>query len=355
MSRQLKSQDELENKFIDRRVAELLPKIEALAPYDARKRERGVKVGGEIEIEGWRALAAKEAALLKAYYPDNRPEKDREYGTCLRQITALKKELKKAVPTKLEDPGMARPVLNTITSFGNALSFLFSTYKYNQNERVRAEVNDRKEKEDRVIIDLSEYLIAANNILEKVAKGATLKEIEWRDVSCALALVTGRRMAEIHLSAFFEKIGEYEVIFRGYLKGKNRKVTIDRKTREAVPVREFPFQIPTLVKADLVISALAWLEENGKRFDSTEDPERVNRRWSKVLSQKAKDWDFMGDAEAFTYHKFRAGYFAAAIQNVSFDAMDASRAVRAILGDDDDATVDHYRRFQLKPGSPSRI
>lgn len=345
-----KSQDELSNTFIDWRVSELLPKLEALAPFDSKKREKGIKTEN---LDGWRILAAKEAALLKAYYPDERAENEKEYGTCLRQITALKKHLKKAVPSKLEDKGLAKPVLNTITSFGNALSFLFSQYKHNQNVRVREDVLGRSDDEDRIIIDISKQLIYANQILEKAAKNELLTS-DWKEVSCALALVTGRRMAEIHLSASFEKVGEYEVIFKGYLKGKSREVSLG-KLGEKVPVREYPFRIPTLIKADLVISGLAWLGKKGKRIDPSEDPERVNRRYSSALSGTAKNWDFMGDEEKFTYHKFRAGYFVAAIENYQGKAMDIGRRVKEILGDDDEVTIDHYRRFNLSPDSLSRI
>ncbi|BAZ71180.1 hypothetical protein NIES4106_59770 (plasmid) [Fischerella sp. NIES-4106] len=42
MSRQLKSQEELENSYIDERVKWLLPQFEALAPYKLKQRKKGV-------------------------------------------------------------------------------------------------------------------------------------------------------------------------------------------------------------------------------------------------------------------------------------------------------------------------
>lgn len=46
MSRQLKSQEELENSYIDERVKWLLPQFEALAPYKLKQRKKGV---GDLE------------------------------------------------------------------------------------------------------------------------------------------------------------------------------------------------------------------------------------------------------------------------------------------------------------------
>lgn len=84
------------NTYIDHRIKELIPAIEALTPFKAVDRKKG-KNG----VKGWKAIAAEETKRLKAHYPDEmnddgspKPESDRTYSTCLRQITALKKELK---------------------------------------------------------------------------------------------------------------------------------------------------------------------------------------------------------------------------------------------------------------------
>lgn len=34
------------------------------------------------------------------------------------------------------------------------------------------------------------------------------------------------------------------------------------------------------------MKGVEWLDVNGKRFDKSEDPARVNARWSKVLSER---------------------------------------------------------------------
>ncbi|HEY9295132.1 MAG TPA: protelomerase family protein [Phormidium sp.] len=342
MSRQLKHSDELTNEFIEWRVRELLPKFEALAPYNRTQREKGVKNEG---LTGWKDLATKEAALLKANYPDNRPEDEREYGACLRQITALKKELKLAARTKLLDKANYNPVCTIITHFGIALSFLFSPYKEKQNTRYRGVVENRSKLENRIPLDLSPYLIKANKVLTEVVNGATLFEVEWRDVSCAIALATGRRMAEVHLSAKFRKVKDYELGFTGQLKGKSRKL-------DGQKLRDFEFTIPTLLSADLVLAGMEFLEKNNKRFEPTEDPERVNRRWSKVLNERAKDWAII---DGMTYHKFRGAYLKACIANSGVDPFDYLDYARSILGDNDEATIKAYQRFEVKQGSQTRL
>jgi hypothetical protein len=352
MSRTLKQMKELENTFIDERVAILLPKFEALAPYGRKERENGKPSEG---LEGWKKLAANQAAMLKLRYPDNKPEPERTYNTCLRQITALKKALKAAAKTRLKDHANYHPVLTIITHFGNALSFLFSPYKSLQNETYREEVKERSAPENRIELDLSPFLKLAYDVLTQAANGAAKDELNWRDVSCAISLCTGRRMGEIHLSGEFRQVGTYELGFKGQLKGKSRRLKVKGQdgSIKQVALRDFEFTIPTLVPAELVVQSIRWLEGNGKRFGRHEDPERVNRTYSKVLSEKVREWAIMPDG--MTYHKFRGAYFRACIQNSSVDPFDWEDYARAILGDDDSATIKAYKRFVLKPGSVTRI
>lgn len=343
MARQLKQKQELENTFVIQRVKDLLPKIEALAIYKPRDRERGK--GGNI---GWKALAAMETALLKATYPDqNKPESERTYGTCLRQITELKKELKKAAKTELKDQGNYHPVLTIIGHLGEALSFQFAEYKYKQNTQYRNKVEKRSHKENRIELDLTDHLQLAHKTLSQIKKETSLEEVEWRDVSCSLALVTGRRMAEIHLSAQFQKSSKYAVLFKGQLKGKSRKI-------KGQSLRSHEFTIPTLVEADLVVKGLNWLGKQKKRFPFSEDPARVNRRWSKVLSSRCRqEWGIL--KKEMTYHKFRACYLRACLVNEKVDPFDYLDYAQSILGDRDEANIRAYQRFVLAQDSLTRI
>ena len=345
MSRQLLQADELTNAFIDDRVKILLPQFEALAPYKITQRKKGVG-----DLTGWHKLAIQEARLLKLNYPDDKPEDDKEYGTALRQITALKKSLKLAAKTELKDAALLNPVNTIITNFGNELSNQFAIYKENQNTRYRETVTERRKVENRIEIDLTNSLKYAYNILTDIKNGED--SINWLDVSCAVALATGRRMAEVHLSASFELIDSHTVAFKGQLKGKDRKIRVVDK---AVKLRDVTFKIPTLLPADLIVNALDWLGKNGKRFDKDEDPERVNRRFSKTLNQACKDWDIFPSDER-TYHKFRAAYLRAAIINDgNVDPYDFLDFAKEVLGDDDESTINAYKRYEIKQGSLTRI
>ena len=344
MSRTLSKTEEITNSYVDERVAYLLPIFEALAPCKVSDRKKG-----RGDLPGWQSLAIQEARLLKINYPDDRPEAEKEYGTCLRQITSLKKELKSAAKTGLKDPMLINQVNTIITNFGNALSDQFAGYKYQQSVRYKEVVKERRQEENRVEIDLTNSLEFAYEILSAIKSG---KHENWMDVTCALALATGRRMAEIHLSASFEKVGEYAVVFRGHLKGKGRKMKVGAK---AVPVRDYGFTIPTLLPAELVCFGLQWLDEKGKRFPSTEDPERVNRRWSKVLNEHVKDWDIFPSSDR-TFHKFRAAYLRACVENdPTVDKYDFADYAEEVLGDKDETTINSYKRYQVKPGSLTRI
>lgn len=344
MSRQAKSSDELENTFINDRVIRLLPIFEALAPYKLNQRKKGVG-----DIPGWERLAAQEARLLKVTYPDEKPENEKEYGTCLRQITALKKALKLAAKTELKDPALMNPVITISTHFGNALSYLFSEYKERQNVRYREQVTDRRQKENRVQIDLTNSLQFAQTVLKQVVSG---ENPNWIDVSCSIALATGRRMGEVHCSGSFEVSDSYEIAFKGQLKGKDRKVKIGSKY---VPLKNVTFYIPTLLPAELVCAGIEYLSEKNKRFPRNEDAERVNRRWSKTLNLAVKDWDIFPESDR-TYHKFRAAYLRACVANdPTVDAYDFADYAKEILGDDDETTINAYKRYEIKPGSFTKI
>jgi len=342
MSRELKDPDELENSYIDKQVSVLLPQLEALAPYKLNQRKNGVG-----NLTGWHKLALQQARLLKLTYPDERAESEKEYGTCLRQITSLKKELKLAAKTELKDPALYHPVVTIITHFGNELSNHFAIYKENQNVRYRQTVTERRKVENRIEINLTNSLEYAYNLLTNLAE-----DTDWLDVSCSIALTTGRRMAEIHLSANFEKLDDFTIAFRGQLKGKNRKIRVDNKP---VSLKDVTFKIPTLLPAEFICTGLQWLDDKGKRFDSDDDPERVNRRFSKTLNQACKNWDIFPPSDR-TYHKFRAAYLRAAIINDgNVDPYDFTDFAKEVLGDDDETTINAYKRYEIKPGSLTRI
>lgn len=326
------------NSFVDWRVSELLPKLENLATYNRVQRENGIKSQG---LCGWKDLASKEASLLMANYPDKRPESEKEYGSCLNQISRLKKELKRTAQLQSSAQYNSEKIIAVIDEFGDALSFLFRSYKERQNSRYREQVSNRTEKSSRKVISLSSYLFKAEDVLTQVANGATLSDVEWRDVSCAIALATGRRMAEIHLSAQFAHAGDYLLLFTGQLKGKNRKLNEQK-------IRDCEFSIPSLLPANLILRGMDFLEKNDKRFSATEDPEKVNRRWSKVLNERAKEWAIIDN---MTYKDFRKVYLRASMINAGVDPFDYLDFAKAVLGDKDAETIKVYQQYEVSKES----
>lgn len=358
MSRHLKPTLELENTYVDERVKKLIPKFEALTPYKRKERQKGKSLGSGQYLDGWQNLALYEAKILKMRYPDISPDEEKIYGSATSQITKLKKALKTEARHLIKDHANYHPVQTIITHFGEALSFLFREYKTRSNEKDREAASERTEPENRLELDLTPHLKEVHRILTLVANGATTSDIEWRDVSCAIALVSGRRMAEIHLSGDFEATGDYQLSFKGQLKGKARKVKVTSGIgKQEVLLRDYEFTIPTLVRAELVVKGIDWLEANGKRFPKDEPQERVNARWSKVLSERVRDeWNLF---EGMTYHKFRGAYFAASVRNAekegSIKSVDYERFAFKILGDNDSETVGRYKRFDIQPDSVTKI
>lgn len=330
------------NTYVDERVAELIYDLESLAPLTPRQRQKGKK-GYHVKhernqvLQGWESLALQEAIALMDRYPDRSPDEVKTYGTCLRQITALKKGLRHAAQYNLMDPGMVGRVNTLITLFGDNLSMRFQIFKVRQNQQQRAKVAERSGSKNRIQIDLQPFIIEAKTVLSDLDN---LEKKDWQRVSCALALATGRRMAEIHCTAGFYYQDEYKVGFTGYCKGKGRKIN-------NIDVRDYVFDIPTLVPAQLVVDGLQWLTDNKKRVD---DPEMVNRRYSTALSKEVKaDWVLSTKLD-MTYHKFRGAYLRACMEIENVDIMDATEYAKGVLGDDDAATIRHYYRFTIKSG-----
>ena len=355
MGRLLSEKGELINGFIDERVQELLPLLEDLATRKIKQREIGYGQG-KSKKKGWKALAIQESVIFKHYYPDvnsdgsPKPESELTYRSAWAQISNLNKGLRKAAKTELKDHALYHPFLTVTNHFVETLYSMFSAYKVNSNIEYKKRVKERRKPENRQVIDLTSYLENAVSVLEAAKED---EKVHYTQVSCAVALCTGRRMAEVHLSAEFQPVGEYELIFRGQLKGKGRKVETDDGDEKLL--RHAEFRIPTLVKADLVKFGLDWLDEKDKRFAKTEDPLRVNRRFSKPLSGTVKnDWDFLGDRET-TYHKFRGAYFAANVATYEKPVTEFQDYATEIMGDDDMNTLASYICYEIAPGSKTRI
>ena len=380
-----KSGTEQVNTYIDHRVKELIPAIEALTPFNATDRKKG-KSG----LKGWKMLVAEETRHLKSRYPDEtnsdgspKPEIERTYITCLRQITALKKALKEIRPDDLEDPEMIGRFRTIVTYLGEALSEQFTGYTSMKNITYAARVETRSESKQRIEINLEPFIEQAHTILSVVAEGG---DFDWREVTCAIALTSGRRMAEILASGRFTKASDYEISFKGQLKGKLSGIVTDLKgnkirrnkinfdqmklLKQIEPNSKFillidhEFTIPTLVKADLIISGIQYLADQDKRLEPSEDPLIVNRRWSKPLSEQIKkDWMIVPDEifqaidskDNMTFHKLRSCYFIGVMGATGETFADQKDLAENILGDKDLNAIEAYDRFKLAPGTKTRI
>ncbi|NJM97777.1 MAG: hypothetical protein HC800_12030 [Phormidesmis sp. RL_2_1] len=135
---------------------------------------------------------------------------------------------------------------------------------------------------------------------EEIARRAEglLKSDSWSQIAAGLAVVTGRRAAEVMQTAQFEQASQWSVWFTGALKRRGEEV-------------ELRFEIPTLVKAASVIAATKRL----RRAVDTEgmSNREINRAYSHAIAQ-ACDRTFSdlvpsreGKDNLYT-HLFRAVY-----------------------------------------------
>ena len=135
---------------------------------------------------------------------------------------------------------------------------------------------------------------------EEITRRAALllNSHSWSEIAAGLAVVTGRRAAEVMQTAQFEQASPWSVWFTGALKRRGEEV-------------ELRFEIPTLVKAASVISATKRL----RRAVDTEgmSNREINRAYSHAIAQ-ACDRTFAdlvpsreGKDNLYT-HLFRAVY-----------------------------------------------
>lgn len=115
--------------------------------------------------------------------------------------------------------------------------------------------------------------------------GGDLVPRNYREISIALMLATGRRPAEIHATAKFELSDKPDwVWFSGQLKTKGRS--------DAEPT----YLMPVLAPPAQIIAALEYLGRDGKRVeesfgDESARAQKANNTWSSELSQMCKKVD----------------------------------------------------------------
>lgn len=289
------------------------------------------------------------------------------YESALSLIPKLKKELlKRLTPEDFNKPDITslKVIINT---FNHRLNQQFKTDIEIKNKDYRERLKNRKSETAQIDVDFTPWLDKVEALfkqLELYLNGEEgINKPDWRDISIAIALCTGRRQSEIHYSGKFSLIADYELSFSGQLKGKKRTV-------EGKALSEVEFKVPTICPASYILMGVQFLEMESKRTDREDGVEVVNKRWGKPLSQRIKsDWMIISDDDfkradpddknGMTYHKTRGSYLVLSIANLqtgkTMNALQLARYVEQILGDKDMSALEPYERFCLVEGSRTRI
>jgi hypothetical protein len=108
------------------------------------------------------------------------------------------------------------------------------------------EINQKNAEVARLKQMQQQYLTNPDAIVAKAVR--LLESPEWKEVACALSVLTGRRLNEVLHTAEFEIKSKWIVTFRGALKRRDEAV-------------ELVFDIPTLTTAQRIIDGILKLRE----------------------------------------------------------------------------------------------
>jgi integrase len=211
---------------------------------------------------------------------------DYEFSTVKTRRVDIKKALQTMVDAEIP---LLKETIQILTEYfySQLLSFqredsveLAKTYKQQVKGKNRV-------KQD---VEITQLIVDCQKTLDELMAG---KKPHWTKVSIAIALGTGRRMAEIHSLGEFDVTGEYSFHFSG--QAKTRGVD-DAKT---------DYTIPTLFPAEALKNAIAYLDEQNRRLDPDEqkrDRNAVNNAFAMALSRA------MGKYPGISYKGLRAIY-----------------------------------------------
>ncbi|MBA3920172.1 MAG: hypothetical protein H0X31_00115 [Nostocaceae cyanobacterium] len=176
----------------------------------------------------------------------------------------------------------------------------------------------KQEKEVISFKPLHEFAIGILSNLDR------LKHPDWKKVSIALAIVSGRRMAEIHSSnSHFTFVNKITCEFTGQLKVKGDAGEYFASNPS--------YKIPTLVDAQLVVEAHDWLKKNNK---VVADTQVAARRYTKDLSEAMKVLKLRLKIQHvfFTYKGLRSVYAQVCNQVFNENDSDNTLYLAQILG-----------------------
>jgi integrase len=126
---------------------------------------------------------------------------------------------------------------------------------------------------EKTAVEIGQLVADCHRTLEQLANGLNP---HWTKVSVAVALGTGRRMAEVHSLGQFEITGDYQLHFSGQAKTRGAD---DAKTN---------YTIPTLFPAATLKMAIDYLEGQGRRLNpelQKADRNAVNKAYAMGLSR----------------------------------------------------------------------
>jgi hypothetical protein len=299
-----------------------IPDIASITTKTFNDLEKAVRALWDNETQTWLPTRGVEtiAANLTNYLVSRRNVKTGEplsVFTVLNYKSAVLKAMEQRLSEMEVDPvnrPFYFPTLQAIyqNDFRNFVNSQVSSLTKEKADKESVAIDKRQN--DMKVVDLTEALNWANETLESI--NSVTPKLAWREVSIALALVTGRRMGEIHATAEFEKTGEYSLRFSGQLKTKG----VAKQAYELEP----SYEIPTLVKADLVLKGMEFLTRVGRVFktgDIEADIKLVNKRLNSAISELVnKDSSIikpllgLSPEVKLTYHSLRQLYNLAAVK-----------------------------------------
>src|SRR5947199_5859529 len=201
-------------KWLEVRLAVLLPKLETLG----RDEEEEIKRLCEEEIAAWRARPT-----MKSIRSLNDPMNGARNAIKELAITYANSWMN---PRSQEREHLALKYMN------------FSKQEWAAMKGLTEE--GRKHR-----LEGQQLLDDPDAIVERAA--TLLRSQRWEDITVGLAVTTGRRLTELLKTGIFHPMSAYTVKFEGQLKQKAEILA--------------PYEIPTLVEADLVITACHRLRE----------------------------------------------------------------------------------------------
>ena len=220
---------------------------------------------------------------------------------------------------KAEQGSFLKPALESAISIleralSQALKEQYQTRKHDYKQSLATHKQDKTE------INVKPLLTLAEQVLKNLE---TLKTRDWTLVSVAIAIATGRRMAEVHgVDTVFECSGD-KLLFTGQLKAKGAAAEFYEENPS--------YEIPSLIYPELVVAGHQWFKDNEK-LES--DPKKAHNRFSRYLSEQTKKVFFEanvgGDRKKQTYKALRAIYGQIAFAQSGAD--DEAAYLAEILG-----------------------